>query len=95
MNGSRPFLIGVCGGTASGKSTVCEEINRRVAVDHPRLVVTICQDSFYRDLNEEEKKRAFAGDFNFDHPGNFLHKFLVQGLLISSKFFIQTPSIIN
>jgi len=58
MNGNRPFLIGVCGGTASGKSTVCEEINRRVAVDHPRLVVTICQDSFYRDLTEDEKKTS-------------------------------------
>lgn len=32
----------------------------------------ISQDSFYRDLNEEEKKKASKGEFNFDHPGNIL-----------------------
>lgn len=77
MSACRPFLIGVCGGTASGKSTVCEEINKRVLGDRrSSLVATICQDSFYRGLTEEEKRKAFAGDFNFDHPGKISKNFL-------------------
>lgn len=39
-------------------------------MDHTkRQVVTISQDSFYRELTHEEKIRAEKGLFNFDHPG--------------------------
>lgn len=34
-----------------------------------RRVAIINQDSFYKTLNEEEKKKALKGEFNFDHPG--------------------------
>ena len=39
-----------------------------------RRVVIINQDSFYKTLNEEEKKKALKGEFNFDHPGNISNK---------------------
>jgi len=58
----------VAGGTASGKSTVCEEIIRRLGDDRQPLVGVICQDAFYRELSGEEKAKAYRGDFNFDHP---------------------------
>jgi uridine kinase len=63
-----PFLIGVAGGTASGKSTVCEEIIRRLGDERKPLVGVMCQDAFYRELSGEEKAMAYRGDFNFDHP---------------------------
>lgn len=34
-------------------------------------VVSISQDSFYRELSDEEKIRAVKGRFNFDHPDAF------------------------
>lgn len=34
-----------------------------------RQVVSISQDSFYRELNNAEKVKASKGQFNFDHPG--------------------------
>lgn len=37
----------------------------------PLQVVSISQDSFYRELSEEEKSRALKGRFNFDHPDAF------------------------
>lgn len=37
----------------------------------PLQVVSISQDSFYRELSEEEKSRAHKGRFNFDHPDAF------------------------
>jgi uridine kinase len=63
-----PFIIGVAGGSASGKTTVCQEIveslsNKRVCV--------ISQDSFYRSLEVEEKKLAAESCYDFDHPDAF------------------------
>ena len=44
-----PFVIGVAGGTASGKTTVCDAIIQRL---HDQCVVMLNQDSFYRPLTE-------------------------------------------
>ncbi|CAH0405728.1 unnamed protein product [Chilo suppressalis] len=70
-----PFLIGVAGGTASGKSTVCQRIMEKLGQQQKeqteRRVVCISQDSFYRTLTPAEKLRAERGQFNFDHPDAF------------------------
>nr|CAD7574718.1 unnamed protein product [Timema californicum] len=75
VEGKTPFLIGVAGGTASGKSTVCKRIMEKLGqadmVHAERQVVCISQDSFYRELSPQEKIRAEKGLFNFDHPGQF------------------------
>lgn len=68
-----PFLIGVAGGTASGKSTVCRKIMEKLgqdAVGHSsqQRVVCISQESFYRELDDEEREEALKGNYNFDHP---------------------------
>uniref|UniRef100_A0A146LW06 Putative uridine-cytidine kinase n=1 Tax=Lygus hesperus TaxID=30085 RepID=A0A146LW06_LYGHE len=79
-----PFLIGVAGGTASGKSTVCARIMEKlgqVDVDTTeRKVVTISQDSFYRELTPTEKVRALKGQYNFDHPDAFNEGLIYQTL---------------
>jgi len=71
----RPFVIGVAGGTASGKSTVCAKIMEQLGqteVDRrQRQVAIINQDSFYKALNDTEKEQANKGQFNFDHPEAF------------------------
>ena len=57
------LCLGVAGGTASGKTSVCEEIVRRFGEDH---VALLRQDSYYRDLSGiDEVDRASR---NFDHP---------------------------
>ena len=68
----RPFLIGVAGGTASGKTTVCERIIDEVLAQNKmseRKIFSISQDAFYRNLNAKEIAQAEKGTFNFDHPG--------------------------
>ncbi|CAM4664908.1 hypothetical protein PO909_007656 [Leuciscus waleckii] len=80
----RPFLIGVSGGTASGKSTVCAKIMELLGqnkVDHHQRKVTIVsQDSFYRILTPEQKAKALKGQYNFDHPEAFDTEFMCQTL---------------
>jgi uridine kinase len=59
----RPIIIGVAGGTASGKTTVSEAILERVGRER---IAYIQHDSYYRDLSYlalEERARL-----NFDHP---------------------------
>ena len=79
---SFPFIIGVAGGTASGKSTVCGRIVERLSKNSVnKRVVTISQDSFYRNLvTQEELEKAKHGDFNFDHPDAFEHSLMLNTL---------------
>uniref|UniRef100_A0A671WB23 uridine/cytidine kinase n=1 Tax=Sparus aurata TaxID=8175 RepID=A0A671WB23_SPAAU len=80
----RPFLIGVSGGTASGKSTVCAKIMELLGqnkVDHrQRKVAIVSQDSFYRVLTPDQKAKALKGQYNFDHPEAFDNELMYQTL---------------
>jgi uridine kinase len=80
-----PFLIGVAGGTASGKSTVCRKIMEKLGQDtvdrrHQR-VVCISQESFYRELTEEERSAAFKGNYDFDHPDALDNELMLRTIM--------------
>ncbi|XP_054719802.1 uridine-cytidine kinase 2-B-like [Uloborus diversus] len=79
-----PFLIGVAGGTASGKSTVCQKIMEKVeqySLEHQQhQVICISQDSFYKELTAEQKSKADKGKYNFDHPDAFDNELMHQVL---------------
>lgn len=62
------FVIGLCGGSASGKTTVARKIIE--ALDVP-WVVLLSMDSFYKVLSSEEQTLAASNDYNFDHPDAF------------------------
>ncbi|KAF9603116.1 hypothetical protein IFM89_033841 [Coptis chinensis] len=62
----QPFLIGVSGGDASGKTTVCDMIISQL---RDQRVVLVNQDSFYVGLSDD-KFRKFH-EYNFDHPDAF------------------------
>ena len=64
----QPFIIGVAGATASGKSSVVAEIVR--LLDHED-VCSITQDSFYKNLDDTEREQAYQQNYNFDHPSAF------------------------
>ncbi|XP_074592618.1 uridine/cytidine kinase UKL1, chloroplastic-like [Curcuma longa] len=83
----KPFVIGVCGGTASGKTTVCEMIILQLR-DH--RVVLVNQDSFYRGLTAEESKHA--QDYNFDHPDAFDTEKLLECMKkLKSGYSVNVP----
>jgi hypothetical protein len=52
------FCFPAAGGTASGKTTVCDLVKQRL---NDQCVVMLSQDSFYRSLTEEELKHV-AGE---------------------------------
>jgi len=69
------LVIGVAGGTASGKTTVVEAILERVG---RARIAHIQHDSYYKDLSHlliEERRM-----YNFDHPDALDTKLLVEHL---------------
>ena len=60
---TRPLVVGIAGGTGSGKTTVAKKIVSAVAGEK---VAYLDQDSYYRDLSHltlEQRRQQ-----NFDHP---------------------------
>jgi uridine kinase len=72
---SRPLVIGVAGGSGSGKSTVVREIVRGVA---PEAVSIVYQDAYYRDYGHLPHEERAA--INFDHPDALESDLLVEHL---------------
>lgn len=68
---------GICGGSASGKTTVSQKIIE--ALDVP-WVTLLSMDSFYKVLNEEEHQLARENEYNFDHPDAFDIELLIETL---------------
>ena len=68
------LIIGIAGGSGSGKTTVVKAITERLK----DRVVVIPQDSYYKDLSHltEQEKR----DHNFDHPDSIDFDLLCQQL---------------
>ena len=60
------FVIGVSGGSASGKTTVARKVIESLKVP---WVTLLSMDSFYKVLTEEQHKMAAKNEYNFDHPG--------------------------
>ena len=78
----KPFIIGIAGGTGSGKTTVAQKIYDSL---NGINVIIIQQDAYYIDLSHlvlEERKKI-----NFDHPSSIDNELLVEHLnqLISGK----------
>ena len=71
----KPVIIGVAGGTGSGKTTVSQAILDRVGRD---MIAYLQHDFYYKDrsrLPPEERAKI-----NFDHPDALETEFLVQHL---------------
>jgi uridine kinase len=81
-----PILIGIAGGTGSGKTTMAQKIQDAF----PDQSILICQDSYYKDLSHltmEEKARM-----NFDHPNSLDFDLLRQHLLdLTHRKAIEQP----
>ncbi len=59
----RPVVIGIAGGSGSGKSTVLRRIIEAFGSDH---MAVLDHDSYYRDLGHLPLEERAV--FNFDHP---------------------------
>lgn len=82
-----PFLIGLAGGTGSGKTTVANAIVKRVGEER---IAILSHDSYYRDFVDLPKD--ILDRQNFDHPDSLETELLVRHLkALKQGMVVETP----
>lgn len=81
------LVIGIAGGTGSGKTTVVKKITELLQTDQ---VVILPQDSYYKDQSHLplEKRQ----ELNFDHPDSIDFELLVRHLeMLKAGLSVEQP----
>ncbi|HEX8991795.1 MAG TPA: uridine kinase [Anaerolineales bacterium] len=71
-----PLVIGIAGGSGSGKTTVAQEILNRVGPDR---IAFLQHDSYYKDLTGLPPAQRV--EVNFDHPNSLETELLIQHII--------------
>lgn len=75
-NRKTPLVIGIAGGSGSGKTTVANEVLRSVGAHR---MAYIPHDAYYRDLSSlSENERKLV---NFDHPNSLENELLIEHVI--------------
>jgi uridine kinase len=83
----KPFIIGVAGGSGSGKTYFAKDIQRKLGSD----CAMILQDNFYFD--QSKKFDYDGGSVNFDHPSSIDAGLLAKHLkILKSGKAVQIPT---
>ena len=87
MAHSSPLVIGIAGGSGSGKTTVAQEILNRVG---PSRIAFLQHDSYYKDLSGlPPTQRA---EVNFDHPNSLETELLIAHIEeLKNGHAVQVP----
>ena len=73
---SDPLIIGIAGGSGSGKTTVAQEILNRVGPDR---IAYLPHDAYYKDLSGLPPVQK--AEVNFDHPNSLETELLIQHVI--------------
>jgi len=71
-----PIVIGIAGGSGSGKTTVANVILHRVGADR---IAYLAHDAYYRDLTHLPYPQRV--EVNFDHPESVETELMIQHIL--------------
>lgn len=86
-NTDKPLIIGVGGGSGSGKTTVVKKILEGIGKDN---ILLIQHDSYYRDLGHlplEERMKQ-----NFDHPSSLETELMIRHVeALKSGYQVEIP----
>ena len=76
----QPLVIGIAGGTGSGKTTVANVILKRVGKEH---ISYLPHDAYYRELGDlPPDQKAMV---NFDHPDSLETELMIKHILELKK----------
>lgn len=70
-----PYIIGICGASASGKTAFIDQLTQRVG---QQLLCLISMDDYYKPI--EQQPRDAQGVVNFDQPQCLNHNLLISHL---------------
>ena len=87
MSHNLPLVIGIAGGSGSGKTTVAQEILNRVGADK---IAYLQHDSYYKDLSGLPP--TLRADVNFDHPHSLETELLIKHVIaLRNSEAIEVP----
>ena len=82
-----PIIIGIAGGTGSGKSTIVDIIKKQIG----ERITLIQQDSYYKDFSHLSLEKR--DKINFDHPSSFDTKLFIEHINhIKSNEIVYSPT---
>ena len=82
-----PLVIGIAGGSGSGKTTVAQEILNRVG---PARISFLQHDSYYKDLSGLPPTQRI--EVNFDHPNSLETELLIQHITqLKNEKAVEVP----
>ena len=82
-------MIGVCGGSASGKTTVANKIISELGVP---WVTLLSMDSFYKVLNEQQHEAAALNEVRVVKMA-LINQFMFSTILITQMLLILSSSL--
>jgi uridine kinase len=86
-NRTPPLVIGIAGGTGSGKSTVAKVIIDRVGANH---IALLPHDAYYKDLANLAPVQRMS--INFDHPDSLESSLLIEHIkMLKNNKPIELP----
>lgn len=74
----KPLLVAISGPSGSGKSLLASTITEELNQAHPKNVILISEDAYYKDLSSfsmSERQRV-----NYDHPDAFDYTLMIEQL---------------
>lgn len=97
-NLNKPYIVGITGGSASGKTFCLEQLLKNF--DAQQLTL-ISQDNYYHDLDRQRPDET--GEVNFDHPNSMDLDLFVQHLGVLThgqavtvrEYMFNNPSVPN
>lgn len=76
LDNSKSLVIGIAGGTGSGKTTVANVILDKVGKDH---IAYLPHDAYYRELSDLPPDQKAA--VNFDHPNSLETELMIEHIV--------------
>jgi uridine kinase len=76
MSQNIPLVIGIAGGSGSGKTTVVREILNRIGADR---IAYLQHDSYYKDMSGFPS--TLHSEINFDHPHSLETELLIKHIV--------------
>jgi uridine kinase len=87
MSHNHPLVIGIAGGSGSGKTTVAQVILNRVGADR---IAYLQHDSYYKDLSVLPTAQRM--EINFDHPYSLETELLIKHVeALRNHHSVQVP----
>jgi len=82
-----PLVIGIAGGSGSGKTTVAQELLKRVGINR---IAYLQHDSYYKDVRMLPS--SHHSEINFDHPNALETELLIEHIIALRDFKpVQVP----